>query len=100
MIKLPPANVTMSHWNIVVITRGALKVEKFLGYCHESGDYRISSEIKKYDPVSRTGQTASGSTYTFLDEPGPLHPSAQFIFDSLNAWDEISVLLKFDENKR
>jgi hypothetical protein len=40
--------------------------------------------------------TESGSVYEFIDAPGKLHPSAQKVFDKLNAWYEVEVSLKFE----
>ncbi|EEF80547.1 hypothetical protein [Methylophaga thiooxydans] len=94
-ISLPPAHVTMSDWNIVVIVHKGNTIEKFLGYSVNDQHYRISSQIHEYDPEKKRGLTDSGSIYEFIEEPGQLHPKAQVVFDKLNAWEEVDVTLKF-----
>jgi len=95
IMPLAPAHVTMSGWNIIVIVKGEKKIEKFLGYSLHDNTYRISSEVLKYDAENKRGLTESGSVYEFIDAPGELHPSAQAVFDRLNAWEEVEVSLKF-----
>lgn len=96
IIPLAPAHVTMTEWNIIVIIHKGKTIEKFLGYCPNDSAYRISSQVLEYDSESKRGLTESGSVYEFIDAPGKLHPSAQKIFDKLNAWDEVAVSLKFE----
>jgi len=96
IIPAAPAHVTMSEWNIIVIVHEGKTIEKFLGYCLNDYTYRISSQVLKYDAENKRGMTESGSVYEFIDAPGKLHPSAQKVFDKLNAWDEVEVSLKFD----
>lgn len=96
-ISLPPAHVTMSNWNIVVIVNNGERIEKFLGYSVHDGHYRISSQIVEYDKENKRGLTDSGSVYEFLDAPGQLHPYAKAVYNRLLAWDGIDVSLKFSE---
>jgi len=99
VISLPPAQLTMSQWNIVVIIHKGKTIEKFLGYSVTHQHYRISSQILEYDAEHKRGMTDSGSVYEFIDEPGQLHPLAQEVFDKLNAWEEVEVSLKFEVNQ-
>ncbi len=94
-ISLPPAHVTLSQWDVIVIIHKGKTIEKFLGYDVNARNYRISSQILEYDAENKRGVTDSGSIYAFLDEPGQLHPLAKEVFDRLNAWDEVEVSLKF-----
>lgn len=96
IFPVPPAHVTMSEWNIIVIIHEGKTIEKFLGYCLNDYAYRISSQVLEYDAENKRGLTESGSVYEFIDAPGKLHPTAQVVFDKLNAWDEVEVSLKFD----
>lgn len=96
IIPEAPAHVRMSEWNIIVIIHEGKTIEKFLGYCLNDYTYRISSQVLEYDVEKKRGRTESGSVYEFLDAPGKLHPSAQAVFDKLNAWDEVEVSLKFE----
>ncbi len=98
-ISLPPAHVTMSQWNIVVIVHEGKTIEKFLGYSVHDEHYRISSQVLEYDEKTKRGSTTSGSVYQFLDEPGKLHPLAQEVFDKLDAWGKADVSLKFEESR-
>lgn len=93
---LPPTNVEMSDWNIVVIKHNGKTIEKFLGYSLHDRDYRISSQIEYYDSESKTGRTLSGSEYRFLGEPGQLHPRAQYIFNMLEQHDDVEIKLKYE----
>lgn len=95
MEKLGPADVMMSHWNVIVITHKGEHVEKFLGYWNQEDTYRVSSQIECYDSETDTGRTLSGSRYYFLDKPGVLHPYAQAIFDMLQKAEDVVVSLKY-----
>lgn len=95
MESLAPADVVMSDWNIVVIKHNGNIIEKFLGYSVRDRTYRISSQIQDYDAEDKTGTTLSGSSYTFLDPPGQLHPVAQPVFDMLDKRDDVEITLKF-----
>lgn len=92
---LPPAHVTMSNWNIVVLVYKDQIIEKFLGYSVKDEHYRISSQILEYDPDSNTGTTLSGSVYRFTDKPGQLHPYAQKVFDRMSQRPDVEISLKF-----
>lgn len=98
MEKVGPADVIMSHWNVIVIIDHGAEIEKFLGYWHQQDTYRISSQIENYDPETDTGRTLSGSRYKFLDKPGVLYPEAQAVFDMLDKRDSIEVSLKYPLN--
>jgi len=95
MEMLGPTDVTMSQWNVVVIVYEGEKIEKFLGYWHQRGTCRISSQIESYDSETNTGKTLSGSRYKFLDKPGALHPEAQAIYDALDKADDVDVYLMY-----
>lgn len=95
VVPLPPAYVTMSNWNIVVVVYRGQVIEKFLGYSEHDGHYRISSQIVEYDADTNTGTTVSGSVYRFLDKPGQLHPYAHKVYDKMCNWPEVQVSLKF-----
>lgn len=90
-----PAVVTISQWNIIIIEKGGKIIEKFLGYDHQRNTYRISSQIASYNPANSSGSTISGSTYSFLDDPGKLCPEAKLIFDMLESSGLVSVSLKY-----
>ncbi|SFK54227.1 hypothetical protein [Methylophaga sulfidovorans] len=93
---VPPTNVVMSGWNIVVIKHNGKTIEKILGYSLDDRDYRISSQIEYYDSESKTGRTLSGSIYRFLGGPGQLHPCAQRVFNMLEQHDDVEITLKYD----
>jgi len=95
VVPLPPAYVTMSNWNIVVVVYKGQIIEKFLGYSEHDRHYRISSQILEYDAENNTGRTVSGSIYRLLGKPGQLHPHAQKAFEKMCHWPEVQVSLKY-----
>jgi hypothetical protein len=94
---VPPGQVTMKEWNIVVIEYNEDVIEKFLGLDTQTGHYRISSKIQNYDPVTNTGRTLSGSCYQFVDKPGKLHFTANVVYEQLLNASGVKVSLKFPE---
>lgn len=94
-IPLPPGQILMQEWNIVIIEFNGDTIEKFLGLDTRTGRYRISSQILNYDPETNTGRTLSGSSYQFVDKPGKLHFSAQGIYERLFNAPDVKVSLKF-----
>ncbi len=98
--SVPPGRIALSEWNIVVIEIDGEIQEKFLGLDVNTNEFRISSQIKEYNPEENTGLTQSGSVYQLLDEPGSLHPKAQEVYDYLSNTPEelkqrVEVSLKF-----
>lgn len=94
---VPPGDIRLREWNILIIEHDGQTIEKFLGYDTRQGDYRISSQILEYDLENMTGRTQSGSMYTFIGLPGKLHPKAQYVFDKISALEETKVKLRFPE---
>jgi hypothetical protein len=95
-IYVPPGEIIMKDWNILVIEYEHVLTEKFLGYSMNEQHYRLSSVIREYDPETNTGITESGSRYTFLTPPGKLHRRAQTIYDNFCKVKEVSIKLKYE----
>jgi hypothetical protein len=63
----PPEDVFLERWSI----RKSDKDERhFVGFDINRGDGRVSTPIREFDPVTRAGSTASGSTYRLVGRAG------------------------------
>lgn len=65
-IKAEPY-VKLTHWMLV---EGPHELTYFVGRCKDTGQSRVSSAIRYFDPDKCRGTTHSGRVYALLGEPG------------------------------
>lgn len=80
--SLGKAEVLLSEWNIIEVKVPGGRGELFIGYSVNEGVGRLSTRIEHFDPESKTGRTISGSTYTFIGEPGMPHDDAIYVLET------------------
>lgn len=61
------AHVMLERWSIREADSGQ---RHFVGYSILDCDGRVSTPIRSFDPITRTGSTASGSTYELVGRAG------------------------------
>jgi hypothetical protein len=77
---MPPGAVRMSQWNVIKICD--------LGTMHIAGfdlvirSWRISTEIMEINLEKLTAKTFSGSTYSFTEPRGEMHPLVVKVLDA------------------
>lgn len=73
--KVPPGKVSLASWNIIIVKiDGVGTAERFLGLDLHTDEFRLSTNIEKYDDEKAIGHTESGSIYQLIGKPGELHP--------------------------
>ena len=65
---LDPSHVVPERWSIR--EREDTGARHFVGFDTVNNDGRVSSPIRVFDPVTRTGSTATGSTYELVGRAG------------------------------
>lgn len=72
-------SVSLRDWQVFE-TCDNHQTRHFVGYCNENHEGRVSTEIIKFDPVTKRGQTKSGRTYQLLGSPG-FDPDAMYVLE-------------------
>lgn len=81
---LPRAHVVLERWTIREADNGN---RHFVGHDRVEGDGRVSTPIQTFDPVTRTGSTASGSTYQLVGRAGR-DSDAEYVWsNAVKAWE-------------
>jgi hypothetical protein len=65
---LDPCHVVLERWSIR--ERDDTSERHFVGFDTVNNDGRVSTPIRVFDPVTRTGSTATGSTYQLVGRAG------------------------------
>jgi hypothetical protein len=65
---LAPCHVVLERWSIR--KRDDTGERHFVGFDTVNNDGRVSTPIRVFDPVTRTGSTATGSTYQLVGRAG------------------------------
>jgi len=65
---LAPCHVMLERWSIR--ERDDTSERHFVGFDTVNSDGRVSTPIRVFDPVTRTGSTATGSTYQLVGRAG------------------------------
>jgi len=75
--------VVLERWSIRETSAGT---RHFLGFNLVAGDGRVSTPIQSFDPVTRTGVTKSGSTYSLVGPAGQ-DKDAEYVWSCIEkAW--------------
>jgi hypothetical protein len=82
-VTTQPEIVNLAQWSIRASDKGE---RHFVGFHLDRGDGRVSTPIREFDPVTRTGRTASGSTYHLIGRAGR-HSDAEYVWRiAAKAW--------------
>ena len=93
---LDPGHVVLERWSIR--ERGDTGERHFVGFDTVNNDGRVSSPIRVFDPVTRTGSTATGSTYQLVGRAGS-DKDAEYVWArvvrvwELKSWQDVTQVL-------
>ena len=87
--------VYLERWSIRESDKGE---RHFLGHNIHSQDGRVSTPIRSFDPVTRTGTTATGSKYRLLGRAGR-DSDAEYVWGTavkawgIKKWEDVTASL-------
>lgn len=93
---LGSGHVVLERWSIR--ERADTGERHFVGFDTVNNDGRVSSPIRAFDPITRTGSTATGSTYQLVGRAGQ-DGDAEYVWArvvrvwELKSWQDVTQVL-------